>query len=205
MGYKTRFSFRVSHLILGVDSVYSTWQAFSQALLVDSPLLSYINVWHENFLPPKFTIGKTHDLGPHYTCLNELAPIQDESVERMSQRRREQVHKLIQQEAPLQPKVGVEPEAPFEPEAPTQVEETTIESVSSSETKSNMVTKKVMTISRFVPGARPTAQQQEPQGQGQTPPPPPHPPPKASSLDKNERGVHLPTYSRMATYVSNGR
>ena len=68
-----------------------------------------------------------------------------------------------------------------------------------------MVTKKVMTISRFVPGARPTVQQQEPQGQGQTPPPPPHPPPKASSLDKNERGVHLPTYSRMATYVSNGR
>ena len=30
---------RVSHLILGVDSVYSTWQAFSQALLVDSPLV----------------------------------------------------------------------------------------------------------------------------------------------------------------------
>ena len=64
---------------------------------VSTPLLSYINVWHENFLPPKFTLDKTHDLGPRYTCLNELAPIQDESVERMSQRRREQVHKLIQQ------------------------------------------------------------------------------------------------------------
>ena len=65
----------------------------------------------------------------------------------------------------------------------------------------------MMTISHFVLGAQPTAQQQEPQGQGQTPPPPPpfHPPPRASSLDKNECGVHLSTYSRMATYVSNGR
>ena len=26
-----------SHLILGIDSVYTTWQNFSQALLVDSP------------------------------------------------------------------------------------------------------------------------------------------------------------------------
>ena len=43
---------RASHLILGVDLVYSTWQLFSQALIVDSPLLSYIDVRHVNFLPP---------------------------------------------------------------------------------------------------------------------------------------------------------
>ena len=49
---------RASHLILGVDLVYSTWQAFSQALLVDSPLLSYINVRHANFLPPSLTTGE---------------------------------------------------------------------------------------------------------------------------------------------------
>ena len=48
---------RASHLILGVDPVYSTWQAFSQALLVDSPLLSYIDVRHANFLPPRLTVG----------------------------------------------------------------------------------------------------------------------------------------------------
>ena len=49
---------RASHLILGVDPVYSTWQPFSQALIVDSLLLSYIDVRHTNFLPPKFTIGE---------------------------------------------------------------------------------------------------------------------------------------------------
>ena len=46
---------RASRLILGVDPVYSTWQPFSQALIVDSPLLSYIDVRHANFLPPNFT------------------------------------------------------------------------------------------------------------------------------------------------------
>ena len=34
---------QASHLILGVDPVYSTWQSFTQALLVDSPLLLYID------------------------------------------------------------------------------------------------------------------------------------------------------------------
>ena len=48
----------------------------------------------------------------------------------MSQRRQEQAHEPVQQEAPLQPEVGVELEAPFEPKAPTQVEEATVESVS---------------------------------------------------------------------------
>ena len=34
----------VSHLLLGCTPIYKTWQPFSQALLVDSPLLSYIDV-----------------------------------------------------------------------------------------------------------------------------------------------------------------
>ena len=55
---------QASHLILGVDPVYSTWQTFSQALLVDSPLLSYIDVQHANFRPPQLTIGEAHDLDP---------------------------------------------------------------------------------------------------------------------------------------------
>ena len=37
---------RASHLILGVDPVYSTWQSFSYALLVDSLLLSYIEMFN---------------------------------------------------------------------------------------------------------------------------------------------------------------
>ena len=76
---------RASHLILGVDPVYSTWQAFSQALLVDSPLLSYIDVQHANFLPPKLTVGEARDLSPRYICSNELVPVRDKSAERVSQ------------------------------------------------------------------------------------------------------------------------
>ena len=54
---------RASYLILGVEPVYSTWQPFKQALLVDSPLLSYIDIRHANFLPPKLTMGEAWELG----------------------------------------------------------------------------------------------------------------------------------------------
>ena len=66
--------------------MYSTWQSFSQALLIDSPLLSYIDVRHSNFLPPKLTVGEAQDFGRRYTCLDELAPIRDESAELASRR-----------------------------------------------------------------------------------------------------------------------
>ena len=92
--------------------MYSTWQVFGQALLVDNPLLSYIDVRHANFLPPRLTIGEARDLGPCYTYSNELAPIRDESAERVSRRRREQAHVLVEQEALLQPETQAKPEAP---------------------------------------------------------------------------------------------
>ena len=66
---------RASHLILGVELVYFTWQPFRQALLVDSPILSYIDIRHANFLPPRLTIGEARDLGRRYTCSDELAPL----------------------------------------------------------------------------------------------------------------------------------
>ena len=91
---------RVSHLILGLEPVYSTWQAFEQALLVNNPLLSYIDVRHANFLPPRLTVGEAHDLDPRYTCSNELAPIRDESVERVPCRRRELAHQQVKQNNP---------------------------------------------------------------------------------------------------------
>ena len=100
--------------------MYSTWQAFSQALLVDSPILSYINVRHTNFFPPRLTIGEARDLSPQYTCLDELAPICDESAERVSQRRHEQAHVLVQPEALIQLEAPIEPKEPVEPEAPVQ-------------------------------------------------------------------------------------
>ena len=77
---------RASHLILGVNPVYSSWQSFTQALLVDSPLLSYIDVWDSNFLPPKLTVGEARDLGWRYTCSDELAPLRDELAELASRR-----------------------------------------------------------------------------------------------------------------------
>ena len=73
-----------SHLILGCDPVYSTCQSFSQTLLVDSPLLSYIDVQHVNFLSPSLTVGEAQDLGPRYTTVKDLAPVRDELAERVS-------------------------------------------------------------------------------------------------------------------------
>ena len=141
--------------------MYSIWQAFGQALLVDSPFLSYINVQHANFLPPRLTVGEARDLDPRYICSNELAPIKDESAERVSRRRRELAHQQVEQ--------GNSPAA--ELEAPAQEEEATTKSVHSSGAESKMVTKKDMSISRFVPGAQTSEQQQPPPAQAQSPPP----------------------------------
>ena len=113
---------------------------------MDSSLLSYIDIQHANFLPPSLTVGEARDLGPRYITVEDLAPMRDESAERVSQSRR--VH------------VPVE-----EPEAPVQVTEpTTVESVHSSEAESNfdeeeMVTRWALIIDQFVPGARSVARQ----------------------------------------------
>ena len=93
---------RASHLILGVELVYSTWQPFGQVLLVDSPLFSYIDVRHANFLPSRFMVGEARELGRRYTCLDELAPLRDESAERVSRRLRELTHAPVENEAPVQ-------------------------------------------------------------------------------------------------------
>ena len=75
---------RASHLILDCASVYKTWQPFSQALLVDSPLLSYIDVWHTNLLPPQLTVGEARDLGLQYTTIKDRALVRDASAELVS-------------------------------------------------------------------------------------------------------------------------
>ena len=93
---------RASHLILGVKPVYSTWQNFKQALLVDSPLLSYIDVRYASFLPPKLTTGEAREFGRRFTYSDELAPLRDESAERVSRCLRELAHEAIQQEDPVQ-------------------------------------------------------------------------------------------------------
>ena len=116
---------------------------------MDSSLLSYIDIQHANFLPPSLTVGEARDLGPRYITVEDLAPMRDESAERVSRSRR--VHVPIE-----------------EPEAPVQVTKpTTAESVHSSGAESNsdeeeMVTRWALTINRFVPGARLAARQQGP-------------------------------------------
>ena len=156
---------RASHLILGLEPIYSTWQAVGQALLVNSPLLSYIDVRHANFLPPRLTVGEARDLGPRYTCSDELAPIRDKSAKHVSRRRQELAHQQVKQNNP----------SPTEPEAPAQEEEAAAESVQSSRAEPEMVTRKVMSISCFVPDVQAPEQQQPPPTQVQFPPPPPPP------------------------------
>ena len=100
---------RASHLILCVNPVYSIGQTFSQALLVDNPLLSYIDVWHAKFLPSSLTTGEVRDLGSRYTTTEDHAPVRDESAGRVSQNRK--VHVPIE-----------EPEAPAQPTQPKTIE-----------------------------------------------------------------------------------
>ena len=69
---------------------------FGQALLVDSPFLSYIDVWHANFFAPRLTVGEARNLDPYYTCSGELTPIRDESAKHVSHRHREQAHVLVE-------------------------------------------------------------------------------------------------------------
>ena len=141
-----------SHLILSMDSVYSIWQPFSQALIVDSPFLSYIDVRHANFLPPNFTVGKARDLRLQYTCSDKLAPIRDESAEAVSRYLWDRAHEAVQHEV-----------VPVKPENPVQVTvQEAVESSDSSRTHfvpEDMVTKKTLTVSRFIPRASQAIQQ----------------------------------------------
>ena len=122
--------------------------------------MSYIDVRYANFLPPSLTVGEAQDLGPRYITAKDLALVRDELAERVSQ--------ICRVHVPVK-----------EPKAPVQVTELTIaEFVHSSGAEfdfdeEEMVTRWALTIDQFVPGARSTARQKEPQGKDPTPPPPP--------------------------------
>ena len=159
--------------------------------MVDSPLLSYIDVRYANFLPPRFTVGEARELGRRYTCSDELAPLKDESAERVSQRFRELAHKLVQEQAPVQEELA-QPEEPVEPEAPVEeAKQFVVDITDLSNTEpflsKDMVTRRAMTIDCFVPGARQAAQQPPSQSQTQVPPPPP--PPQIGRVQKRHRVV----------------
>ena len=161
---------RASHLILGVEPVYSTWQAFKQALIVDSPLLSYIDVRYVNFLPPKHTTGEAREFGRRFTCADELAPLRDESAEQASRRLREIAHEAIQQEGQAQEQPIPENPAAVPQQQVTEVAALLAEAIQPS---GRMVSRKVMTIERFMPSARQPNQPPTSQGRGQAPQPSP--------------------------------
>ena len=136
--------------------------------------MSYIDVRHANFLPPRLTIGEARDLGKRYTYSDELAPLRDESAKLVSQRLQELAHKAVH-EVPIQE--PAHPEDPIEPKAlAVEAEQFVINLLATdSFPHEEMVTQKTMTIDRFVPVAWQAAQPPPSQSQVQAPPPPPPP------------------------------
>ena len=119
---------------------------------------------------PKLTTEEAREFGRRYTCSDELAPLRDESAERVSRRLRELAHEAIQQEDPVQEQV--QPENPVaKPEQPA-IEATAL-SAEDTQPDENMVSRKVMTIDRFVPGPQQPNQPPPSQGRSQVPHPPP--------------------------------
>ena len=57
---------------------------------------------HANFLPPKLTPGEARELSSRYITVEDLAPIRDESAERVSRSRQEHVP-VEEQVVPVQP------------------------------------------------------------------------------------------------------
>ena len=55
---------RVSHMILGCVPSYTSYQDSSSALMVDNPLLSYLDIRLPRFLPPGLTSEEARHLGP---------------------------------------------------------------------------------------------------------------------------------------------
>lgn len=127
-------------------------------MLVDNPLLSYIDVRHAHFLPPSLTIREAWDLAPRYTTVEDHALVRDESTKCVSQSRKTHI-----------PVEG--------PDAPVQVvEPVAVESANPSEAEADlgeeMVTRRTLTSYRFLPITRLAAQPQKAPGKEQIPPPP---------------------------------
>ena len=67
---------------------------------MDSPLLSYIDIRHANFLPPQLIVGEARDLGPWYTASEEFTLVRDSSAKLVSENHR--VHVLVELKALVQ-------------------------------------------------------------------------------------------------------
>ena len=54
-------------------------------MTISSPLLSYIDVRHRGFFPPRLTIGEARDLGPRLIRVGLLVPTKDGSADTIFQ------------------------------------------------------------------------------------------------------------------------
>ena len=111
---------------------------------------------------------EAREFGRRFTCSDELAPLRDESAERVSRCLREIAHEAIQQEDQVQEQPNPE-NPPAEPQQ--QVIEAAALLAEAIQPGGRMVSRKVMTIDRFVPGARQPNQPPPSQGRGQVPQP----------------------------------
>lgn len=116
---------------------------------MDSPLLSYIDVWHTNLLPSGLTIGEAQDLGPRYTTADDLAPMKDASAELLSRSRRVHVP------------VG-EPESPIQAAELAAVKSVNFSKAEADQEDNEMVIRRKMGLARFMPSVSPSGQQQPP-------------------------------------------
>ena len=139
-----------SHLILDCKPVYRTWQPFSQDILLDSPLLSYIDMRHVNFLPPKLTSSEAQDISSRYTTADDLASVRDKSAKCVS--------RSCQQHFPVEELVDL---VLLTKQKTTEVK-----------LDAEMVTRRKMTIGWFLPNTNPPTESQQPQGKGWSLPPP---------------------------------
>ncbi|KAL0003384.1 hypothetical protein SO802_017165 [Lithocarpus litseifolius] len=79
---------QAAHLILGHTLAYNSFQDPGQALTIDSPLLSYLDVRLQGFLPRGLTLGEAQRLGPQQIREGSLLPFKDGSVDRAFHARR---------------------------------------------------------------------------------------------------------------------
>ena len=72
---------RVSDLIFGYVPFYTSYQYSSGALMVGSPLLSYLNVRLPGFLSSGLTSGEVRHQGPRRVRQGSLKPVCDGSAD----------------------------------------------------------------------------------------------------------------------------
>lgn len=107
-------------------------------------MLSYIDVWHQGYFPPRLTIGEARDLGPRLIRIGSLVPVRDKSADTVFQGRA--IHTLVEEH---RTKVSATDQA--------EVESVDSFSAKAENVEDEMVVQRNMIAARFLPGSRPIA------------------------------------------------